>query len=238
MPDTPNLALPLLSPSQAQKHVTVNEALGRLDAAVQLSVVSRTLTLPPVAASEGTAYLVPTGAANAWAGQGGRIAVRQNGGWVFLTPRAGWRAFVAAESLHVLFDGIDWAENAVAVAPGGSALAFAVREFDHAVAAGATSTTAAEIPGNAVVFGVTGRVLSDITGTLSTWRLGVAGSDDRYGTGLGSGEGAWVRGLTGSPLTYYAPTALLLTAEGGNFGGGGTVRLSVHYATIGLPRPA
>jgi hypothetical protein len=238
MPDTPNLALPLLSPSQAQKHVTVNEALGRLDAAVQLSVLSRTLTLPPTAAPDGDAYLVPAGAVNAWAGQGGRIAVRQNGGWIFLTARAGWRAFVAAESLHVLYDGTDWAENAVAVAPGGSAFALAVREFNHSVTAGTSSATAAEIPGNAVVFGVTGRVLSDITGTLSSWRLGVAGSDDRYGTGLGSGEGAWVRGLTGSPQAYYAPTALLLTAEGGTFGGGGTVRFAVHYATIGLPRPA
>ena len=33
MPDaTPRLALPWLMPAQAQKHVTVNEALGRLDA--------------------------------------------------------------------------------------------------------------------------------------------------------------------------------------------------------------
>lgn len=238
MPDTPVLGLPLLAPSQAQKHVTVNEALGRIDAVVQLSVLSRALTLPPAVAADGDAYLVPAGAVNAWAGQQDRIAVRQNGGWIFLTARPGWRAFVAAESLHVLFDGTEWVANAVAAAPCGAALGFAVREFDHAVTAGATSTTAPEIPGGAVVFGVTGRVLSDITGTQSSWRLGVAGSDDRYGTGLGSGEGAWVRGLTGSPLTYYAPTALLLTAEDGIFGGGGTVRFAVHYATIGLPRPA
>lgn len=237
MPETPKLSLPLLSPSQAQKHVTVNEALGRLDAAVQLSVLSRALSVPPAAASEGDAYLVPGGAANAWAGQGGRIAVRQNGGWIFLVPRAGWRVHVASEGIALLYDGADWAENAVAVAAGGSAFALAVKEFDHAVTAGATSSTAPELPGNAVVFGVTGRVLTDIAGSLSSWRLGVAGADDRYGSGIGTGEGAWVRGLTGSPLTYYAPTALLMTAEGGSFGGGGTVRFAVHYATIGLPRP-
>lgn len=238
MAETPNLSLPLLSPSQAQKHVTVNEALGRLDAAVQLSVVSRTLTVPPVAAEEGNAYLVPSGAVNAWAGQDGRIAVCQNGGWIFLAARSGWRAFVASESVIMLFDGVGWAEAAVAVGSGGSAFALAVREFDHAVGAGPTSATAMELPANAVVFGITGRVLSDLSGTLSSWRLGVSGSDDRYGSGLGTGQGAFVRGLTGSPLAYYAPTSLLLTAEGGDFGGAGVVRFAVHYASIGLPRPA
>lgn len=40
MPDkTPNLALPFILPAQAQKHVTHNEALQRLDALVQLVVV-------------------------------------------------------------------------------------------------------------------------------------------------------------------------------------------------------
>jgi hypothetical protein len=87
-----------------------------------------------------------------------------------------------------------------------------------------------------VVFGVTGRVLADITGTLTSWRLGVSGSDDRYGSGIGTLAGSWLRGLTGTPLTYYAPTELLLTAEGGTFDGAGDVRLAVHYATIGLPR--
>ena len=35
MTDTANLLLPLLQAAQAQKHVTVNEALLRLDALVQ-----------------------------------------------------------------------------------------------------------------------------------------------------------------------------------------------------------
>lgn len=237
MPETQKLSLPLLAPSQAQKHVTVNEALSRLDAAVQLTAVSRSLGVPPAAASEGSTYIVPAGAVNAWAGQDGKVAVRQNAGWVFLAPQAGWRAFVAPESRALVFDGSGWIEDAVAVAAGGSAFALAVREFDHAIAAGPTSTTAPELPANAIVFGITGRVIAAIGGTLSSWRVGVAGSDDRYGTGIGTAEGAWLRGLTGSPLAYYAPTALLLTAEGGDFGGTGSVRFAVHYATIGLPRP-
>lgn len=237
MTETARLSLPLLAPSQAQKHVTVNEALGRIDAAVQLSVLSRAVATPPVAAQDGDCYLVAPGGVNEWAGQDGRIAVRQNGGWVLLQPAAGWRAFVVDESVTLLHDGAVWADGAVAVTHGGSAFGFAVHEFDHTVAAGATSLTSPELPANAVVFGVTGRVLSDVMGSLTTWRIGVSGSDDRYGSGIGTLEGSWLRGLTGTPLTYYTPTELLLTAEGGTFDGGGSVRFAVHYATIGLPRP-
>lgn len=237
MTETAKLSLPLLAPSQAQKHVTVNEALGRLDAMVQLSLTSRTVTTPPVAAIEGDTYLVPGSAVNEWAGQDGAITVFQNNGWLFINPQAGWRAYVVDEGVQIFFDGTDWGDGAVAVAQGGSAFSLNVNEFDHDLTAGATSTTGLEIPADAVVFGVTGRVMADIAGSLTGWRLGVAGSDDRYGTGLGTAEGAWARGLTGTPLTYFSPTELLLSAEGGTFDGGGTVRLAVHYATLGLPRP-
>ena len=48
MPDTsPNLVLPYLMPSQAQKHVTHNEALQLLDAVVQLTVEAFGATTPP-----------------------------------------------------------------------------------------------------------------------------------------------------------------------------------------------
>ncbi len=46
---TPNLALPLIAVSQAQKHVPVNEALQILDALTQLTVLSASLTAPPAA---------------------------------------------------------------------------------------------------------------------------------------------------------------------------------------------
>lgn len=236
MTETAKLSLPLVAPSQAQKHVTVNESLGRLDAAVQLSVLSRAVATPPVAALDGDTYLVAPGSVNEWAGQDGRIAVRQNGGWIFLQPTAGWRAFVSDESLRLLHDGTAWADGAVAVTPGGAALGFRAHEFDHVLTAGATSLTSPEIPAFAVVFGVTGRVLSDVTGSLTSWRIGVSGADDRYGTGIGTLGGSFLRGLTGTPLTYYAPTELLLTAEGGTFDGGGIVRFAVHYTTVGLPR--
>lgn len=106
---SPNLALPFLLPAQAQKHVTVNEALMRLDALVQLAVVRRDLAVPPPAPEDGARYIVATGASGDWAGQSGNIALFAGGGWQFLTPRAGWRAHVVAEGVDLLHDGAGWA---------------------------------------------------------------------------------------------------------------------------------
>ena len=61
MTETPTLKLPLLQPSQAQKHVTVNEALVLLDGVAQLSLASTTVIDPP-AVVEGACYGVPSGA--------------------------------------------------------------------------------------------------------------------------------------------------------------------------------
>lgn len=47
MTQTANLKLPYILPSQAQKHVTHNEALRLLDGIVQLAVLGRDLTVPP-----------------------------------------------------------------------------------------------------------------------------------------------------------------------------------------------
>ena len=41
------LSMPYIEPSQAQKHVTHNEALRVLDVLTQLSVLDRALTVPP-----------------------------------------------------------------------------------------------------------------------------------------------------------------------------------------------
>ncbi|NIB59611.1 DUF2793 domain-containing protein, partial [Agrobacterium tumefaciens] len=49
---TARLRLPYILPSQAQKHVTHNEALQRLDAIVQL-VIKDVVAAPPDNASEG-----------------------------------------------------------------------------------------------------------------------------------------------------------------------------------------
>lgn len=108
METTPNLALPYIMPSQAQKHVTHNEALRALDALLQLCVLDRDLTAPPVAPAEGDRYLVAAGAGGAWAGKDGRIAAWQDGGWTFFDPRPGWLCFIADEGTLVYWTGAAW----------------------------------------------------------------------------------------------------------------------------------
>lgn len=236
MAKTAQLDLPLVLPAQAQKHVTVNEAFARLDAVAQLRLVSAAVATPPGSAAEGAAYLVPVSASGDWAGQGGKIAVRSNGGWVFLSPKAGWRAWDMDAGAYRTCYGPGWVPDAFAVSAGGAGTRLRVVEFDHAFSSGASNQTAVAIPAQAQVIGVTGRVVTALTGAgLTGWRVGVAGSDNRYGSGLGIAVNSHLKGLSGAPVTYYADTPLLLSAEGGSFGTG-TVRLALHLVELEPPQ--
>ncbi|GAA5666652.1 hypothetical protein Brsp07_05168 [Brucella sp. NBRC 14130] len=74
MDQTPNLKMTYILPSQAQKHVTHNEALRLLDAVVHLSVKSRNRVEAPETPASGDRYLVAAAPAGAWTGKGGAIA--------------------------------------------------------------------------------------------------------------------------------------------------------------------
>jgi hypothetical protein len=109
MPDQSTiLSLPLIAPSQAQKHVTMNEALRLLDVVVQLAVEDRTRTAQPASPVTGARHIVAAAPTGAWVGQAGRIALWEGTAWAFFAPLAGWRAFVAAEGALATFDGAGW----------------------------------------------------------------------------------------------------------------------------------
>ena len=236
MSDTTHLSLPYLEAAQAQKHVTVNEALRRLDALVHLSVLNATLTTPPTTPEEGDRYIVGTGASGAWNDEGGHVACWVDGAWMFLVPQVGWRAFNEAVGEFVRFTGGAWVAETSggggAVSAHGAAMSFHVLEADHTITAGATNDTSFVIPDRAIVLGVTGRVLTTIGGATS-WKAGVAADDGRYGTGIGAASGSTLIGPSG-PVTYWSPTALRLTATGGSFTGG-VVRLAIHYVLLTVP---
>ncbi|WP_281966985.1 DUF2793 domain-containing protein [Roseovarius nanhaiticus] len=103
-----NLQLPYIQPNQAQKHVTHNEGMLRLDALVQLSVISAQTAAPPAAPAEGMRYILPLGATGVWSGRDGQLAVFEGGGWAFLAPLPGWTAWVVDQGAHVVFDGTAW----------------------------------------------------------------------------------------------------------------------------------
>ena len=111
MTDTSSsLSLPYIQPSQAQKHVTHNEALRILDVLVQLSVLTDDQSAPPALPDTGARYIVGDAPTGDWSGHARDVAVFDDGVWRFFAPRVGWRAYVAAHESLVVHDGSDWME--------------------------------------------------------------------------------------------------------------------------------
>ena len=105
---TTHLLLPYILASQAQKHVTHNEALRLLDAMVQLSVLDRTWTIPPTSPADGDRHIVASGATGLWAGWDLNVAFWVDGVWMRLVPRPGWLAWIADEAVFVVWNGTAW----------------------------------------------------------------------------------------------------------------------------------
>lgn len=105
---TTHLLLPYILASQAQKHATHNEALRLLDAMVQLSVLDRTRTTPPVSPTDGDRHIVASGASGLWVGWDLNVAFWVDGVWMRLVPRPGWLAWVADEAAFVVWNGSSW----------------------------------------------------------------------------------------------------------------------------------
>ncbi len=117
MSNTSNLQLPYLAVGQAQKHVTVNESLRRLDALVQLSVISATTSVEPGAPSDGQVWIVPSGKSGAtwnsfanWS-----LGYYRDGAWVQITPREGWIAYVQDADEARVYTGAAWVNLCAAI---------------------------------------------------------------------------------------------------------------------------
>ncbi|BBF79880.1 DUF2793 domain-containing protein [Asticcacaulis excentricus] len=102
--NTPALGLPLLQAGQAQKHITFNESLWRLDALIQARVKSRAVATQPATPQEGDAYILPAGASGvAWDDfDAGDFAVYQGGYWDLLSLPEGALVHVADEGGFVV----------------------------------------------------------------------------------------------------------------------------------------
>ncbi len=236
MVETNQFKLPLVEAAQAQKHVTVNEALARLDAAAQLRLLSVTQTVPPVNVADGVAYGVPVGAVNDWDLHAGEVAIFANGGWVFLPPAVGWRAWIVDKATSAIHDGLDWREGLLSLSATGAATTWAIEEFDHVITPGFYNHTSVIIDDNVQVTGVTGRVLSDITGAgLVSWRLGIDGVSTRFASDLGLTANTAFAGLSGKPQTYWGGEPIRLSSDGGDFASG-IVRLAIHSIRLDPPR--
>ncbi|MBC7497914.1 MAG: DUF2793 domain-containing protein [Sphingomonadaceae bacterium] len=109
MTTTTRYGLPQLQAGQAQKEITHNEAVGRIDALLHLVVESRHSAVPALAT--GTAWIVAPSAPGAFADQVGQIAVCDNNGWSTIAPRDGCIAFVRDEAVFIHFAAGMWRDG-------------------------------------------------------------------------------------------------------------------------------
>jgi hypothetical protein len=186
--NSPNLALPFLLAAQAQKHVTVNEALRILDGLVQLSVLEARAS-PPSSPVPGARYRVVATAAGAWAGWEHSITLFDDNAWRRLIPRQGWLLWNVDASEFQRFDGSEWVTLEV-----GADVDFASGEIEAlGIATGADGTNRLAVASPAVLLthagaghqlkinkaaaGETASVLfqSDWSGRAE---MGLAGEDD------------------------------------------------------------
>jgi len=114
MTTTSHINITLVEQSQAQKEVTVNAALSRIDALLNTGVISRTTSAPPVSPAAGDVYIVGTSPTGAWAGQADNITFYDQS-WKFITPREGMTLWVNDEDVQYIYDGAEWQSQKIVV---------------------------------------------------------------------------------------------------------------------------
>ncbi len=107
MVTTAHTGITLVEQAQAQKEVTVNEALKRIDALLNCGAVSATSTTPSATPSEGDVYIVAPNATDDWAGQDNNIAYYDQI-WRFIPPKSGSTLWVQDVAGLYYFNGTAW----------------------------------------------------------------------------------------------------------------------------------
>jgi hypothetical protein len=199
---TTNLELPFLAAGQAQKHVTVNETLLRLDALTQICVESATLAVEPGAPADGARYILPAGKTGAaWdAMADGALAYYRDGAWEEIAPREGWLAFARDADLLYARDASAWALAHTFLGLGTAAL---VADATLAHLAGAETFTGAKSFSAGVSMSSTLQVANAMTGlraefgggNANGYVLRVQHGASHHGIALGSRVSGSLRGF-------------------------------------------
>lgn len=116
---TTRFELPLLFAGQAQKEGFVNETTARIDA-VMHGAIEGELAAPPAVPADGQTWLVGAAASGAWLGQAGKLAARQSGNWLFITPRDGMKLLNRASGQEMRYSG-SWKSAVRPALPSGGA---------------------------------------------------------------------------------------------------------------------
>ncbi|MEP9400396.1 DUF2793 domain-containing protein [Sphingomonas sp. VNH70] len=110
---TARLALPLLHVSQAQKEMTHNEALTRIDALLHGGVERVGEDTPPAGATPGQCWILGEAPTGVWAGRARQVAVMTAGGWRFVAPCEGMTLWWIGGETTAQFRGGQWTTGEV-----------------------------------------------------------------------------------------------------------------------------
>lgn len=108
MTTTNHLGITLVETSQAQKEVTVNEALAIIDAILNTGAKDKDLATPPGSPAAGDVYIVAASPTGDWAGHAYHVAYFDQI-WKFITPNEGMTLWVNDENKLYAYDGASWA---------------------------------------------------------------------------------------------------------------------------------
>ncbi|MEP3052308.1 MAG: DUF2793 domain-containing protein [Erythrobacter sp.] len=112
---TSHFELPLLFAGQAQKEFFVNEALTKVDAILQKTVLG-SQSAPPSDPATGNVFRIIANATGEWAGHEGMLALFIGGAWTYIEPTPGLLIFdQSAEKLLLFADG--WKEGSAPANP-------------------------------------------------------------------------------------------------------------------------
>ncbi len=223
MTQTPHLALDYLQPEQAQKHVTINDALRRLDGLVQLSIIDRTHATPPTEPENGARYIVAASPTDAWADEAGKLALFEDTAWHFFAPQKGWRIWDEATAELLVYNGTDWQS----VGAGGASYFGTVKQL-----VAFPNPTFLTIPSHVTLLGVAATIVTPIEGVQS-WSLGVADSLTQFGNNLPLTTDSEIIGPT-TPQVLWQNTPVVMTPSGGAFTAGQVV-VAAYYIKLPMP---
>lgn len=114
MTTTPILGLTELVASQAVPESAVNQIARLLEqGALSFSVKDKDLTAPPGSPAEGDAYVIAASPTGAWSGKAKNVAFLMNGGWIFIAPKEGMRAWMADEAARYTYTSSAWVADSL-----------------------------------------------------------------------------------------------------------------------------